>query len=120
MLRTSNPTEQCSSCNKLILRSNMSRHQKLPAKVCSHCTQSCPDKDKFQKHIASVHAPPLVVEKIFSCSSCNLSFSTYYQLIHHKRSNHQHSAPVAYDDVDLSIYGESSALCSELETVKHF
>ena len=27
---------------------------------------------------------------------------------------------MAYDDVDLSIYGESSALHSELETVKHF
>ena len=119
MPRTSNPTEQCSSCNKLILRSNMSRHQKLHA-VCSHCSQSFPDKDKLQKHIASVHAPFLVVKKKFSCSSCNLSFSTYYQLLHHKRNNHQHSVPVAYDDVDLTIYGDSPALHSELQTVQHF
>ena len=98
----------------------MSRHQKLHAKACSHCTQSFPDKDKLQKHIASVHAPSLVVKKKFSCSSCNLSFSTYYQLLHHKRNIHQHSVPVAYDDVDLTNYGDSPALHSELQTVQHF
>ena len=119
MPRISNPKEQCSSCNKLILRSNMSRHEKLHARVCPQCSQSFPDDEKLQRHIASKHAPSLIQKKKFSCRSCNLSFSTYYQLIHHKRNIH-HSAPVAYDDFDLSIYGESFALRSELETVKHF
>ena len=97
----------------------MSRHRKLHARICSHCSQSFPDDDKLQRHIASKHAPPLIQKK-FSCRSCILSFSAYYQLIRHKRNNHQHSAPVAYDDVDLSIYGESTALHSGLETFKHF
>ena len=120
MPRKSDQKELCKSCDKLVLKSNMSRHQKLHAKVCPHCTESFPDKYKLQKHIASKHAPPLILKKKFSCRSCSLSFSTYYQLIHHKRNYHQHSVPVAYDDVDLSIYGESSALHSELETFKHF
>ena len=120
MPRKSDQKELSKSCDKFILKSNMSRHQKLHAKACSNCTQSFPDKDKLQKHIASVHAPSLVVKKKFSCSSCNLSFSTYYQLLHHKRNNHQHSVPLAYDDVDLTIYGDSPALHSELRTVQHF
>ena len=119
MPRKSDQKELCNSCNKFILKPNMSRHQKLHARACSQCSQSFPDDKKLQRHIASKHAPPLIQKK-FSCRSCNLSFSIYYQLIHHKRNNHQHSAPVAYDDVDLSIYGESSALHSELKTVKHF
>ena len=120
MPRKSDQKELCRSCDKFIFKSNMSRHQKLHAKACSHCTQSFPVKDKLQKHIASVHAPSLVVKKKFSCSSCNLSFSTYYQLLHHKRNNHQHAVPVAYDDVDLTIYGDSPALHGELQTVQHF
>ena len=119
MPRKSNQKELCNSCNKFILKSNMSRHQKLHARACSQCSQSFLDDKKLQRHIASKHAPPLIQKKKFSCRSCNLSFSIY-QLIHHKRNNHQHSAPVAYDDVDLSIYGASSALHSELKTVKHF
>ena len=98
----------------------MSRLQKLHARAFSQCSQSFPDDEKLQRHIASKHALPLIQKKKFSCRSCNLSFFTYYQLIHHKRNNHQHSAPVAYDDVDLPIYGESSTLHSELKTVKHF
>ena len=120
MPRKSDQKELCKSCDKFILKSNMSRHQKRHAKVCSQCSQSFPDDEKLRKHIASVHAPSLVIKKKFSCRSCNLLFSTYYQLLHHKRNNHLYSAPVAYDDVDLSIYGESFALHSELQTVQHF
>ena len=120
MPRSSNPKEQCSSCNKLIMKSNMSRHQKLHAKKCSQCSQSFPDDEKLQRHIASVHSPSLVIKKKFSCSSCSLSFSTYYQLLHHKRNSHQRSIPSTYEEVDLSIYGESPALHSELQTVQHF
>ena len=120
MPRSSNPKEQCSSCNKLIMKSNMSRHQKLHAKRCSQCSQSFPDDEKLQRHIVSVHSPSLVIKKKFSCSSCSLSFSTYYQLLHHKRNSHQRSIPSTYEEVDLSIYGESPALHSELQTVQHF
>ena len=120
MPRNSNPKEQCSSCKKLIMKSNMSRHQKLHAKRCSQCSQSFPDEAKLQKHIASVHAPSLIIKKKFSCSSCPLSFSTYYQLLHHKRNSHQRSTPSTYEEVDLSIYGDSPALHSELQTVQHF
>ena len=120
MPRKSDQKELCKSCDKFILKSNMSRHQKRHAKVCSQCSQSFPDDEKLRKHIASVHAPSLVIKKKFSCRSCNLSFSTYYQLLHHKRNNHLHSPPVDYDDVDLSIYGESFVLHSELQTVQHF
>ena len=120
MPRYSNPKEQCSSCNKLIMKSNMSRHQKLHAKRCSQCSQSFPDEAKLQKHIASVHAPSLIIKKKFSCSSCLLSFSTYYQLLHHKKKSHQRSTLSTYEEVDLSIYGESPALHSELQTVQHF
>ena len=119
MPRKSDQKELCKSCDKFILKSNMSRHQKRHAKVCSHCTQSFPDDEKLRKHIASVHAPSLLIKKKCSCSSCPLSFSTYYQL-HHKRNNHQLSVPVAYDDVDLTIYGDSPTLHSELQTVQHF
>ena len=119
MPRSSNPKEQCSSCNKLIMKSNMSRH-KLHAIVCSQCPKSFPDPDKLQKHIASVHAPSLVIKKKFSCSSCPLSFSTYYQLLHHKRNSHQRSTLSTYEEADLSIYGDSPALHSELQTVQHF
>ena len=97
----------------------MSRHQKLHAKKCSQCSQSFPDDEKLQRHIASKHAPSLIQKK-FSCCSCKSTFSTYYQLLQHKRNNQQHSVPVAYDDVDLSIYGDSQALHSELRTVQHF
>ena len=82
MPRNSNPKEQCSSCKKLIMKSNMSRHQKLHAK---HNAQSFPDEAKLQKHIASVHAPSLIIKKKFSCSSCPLCFSTDYQLLNHKK-----------------------------------
>ena len=102
------------------MKSNMSRHQKLHAKRCSQCSQSFPDEAKLQKHIASVHAPSLIIKKKLSCSSCPLSFSTYYQLLHHKRNSHQRSTPSTYEEVDLSIYGESPALHSELQTVHHF
>ena len=98
----------------------MSRHQKLHAKRCSQCSQSFPDDEKLQRHIASKHAPSIIKKKKFLCGSCNSTFSTYYQLLHHKRNNHQHSVPVAYDDVDLSIYADSPALHSELQTVQHF
>ena len=120
MPRKLDQKELCKSCNKFILKSNMSRHQKRHAKVCSHCTQSFPDDEKLRKHIASVHAPSLVIKKKFSCSSCPLSFSTYYQLLHHKRNSHQRSIPSTYEDVDLTIYGNSAALHSELQTVQHF
>ena len=120
MPRNSNPKEQCSSCKKLILKSNMSRHQKLHAKSCSQCSQSYPDEAKLQKHLASVHAPSLIIKKKFSCSSCALSFSTYYQLLHHKRNSHHRLIPSTYEEVDLSIYGDSPALHNELQTVQHF
>ena len=120
MPRKSDQKELCSSCDKLILKSNMRRHQKPYAKRCLQCSQSFPDQDKLQKHIASVHAPSLVIQKKFSCSGCSLSFSTYYQLLHHKRNSHQRSTPSTYEEVDLSIYGDSPALHSELQTVQHF
>ena len=116
MPRTSNPKEKCPSCEKLILKSNMSRHQKLHSKSCSICSKSFGDDAKLQHHIASVH---MIVKKKFSCSSCPLSFSTYYQL-HHKKSIHQGSSPINYEEVDLSIYGDSPALHNELQTVEHF
>ena len=119
MPRKSDQTELCSSCGKIILKFNMSRHQKLHAKRCSQCSQSFPDDEKLQRHIASKHAPSIIQKKKLLCGSCNSTFSTY-QLLHHKRNNHQHSVPVAYDDVDLSIYGDSPALHSELQTVQHF
>ena len=118
--RSSNPKEQCSSRNKLIMKFNMSRHQKLHAKRCSQCSQSFPEDEKLQRHIASVHSPSLIIKKKFSCSSCPLSFSTYYQLLNDKRKSHQHSIPRTYEEVDLSIYGDSPALHSELQTVQHF
>ena len=120
MPRKSDQKELCKSCDKFILKSNMSRHQKRHAKICSQCSQSFPDDEKLQRHLASKHAPSLIQKKKFSCRSCNLSFSTYYQLLHHKRNSHQHSVPMAYDDVDLTIYGDSPALHSELQTVQHF
>ena len=120
MPRKSDQKEPCKSCDNFILKSNMSRHQKRHAKVCSHCTQSFPDDEKLRKHIASVHAPSLVIKKKFSCSSCPLSFSTYYQLLHHKRNSHQRSIPSTYEDVDLTINGNSAALHSELQTAQHF
>ena len=120
MPRKLDQKELCSSCDKLILKSNLSRHQKLHPKRCSQCSQSFPDDEKLQRHIASKHASSLIQKKKFSCGSCYSTFSTYYQFLHHKRNNHQHSVPVAYDDVDLSIYGDSPALHSELQTVQHF
>ena len=120
MPTTSNPKEKCPSCEKLILKSNMSRHQKLHSKSCSICSKSFGDDAKLQHHIASVHRPSLIVKKKFSCSSCPLSFSTYYQLLHHKKSIHQGSSPISYEEVDLSIYGDSPALHNELQTVEHF
>ena len=120
MPRTSNPKEKCPSCEKLILKSNMSRHQKLHSKNCSICSKSFGDDAKLQHHIASVHRPSLIVKKKFSCSSCPLSFSTYYQLLHHKKSIHHGSSPINYEEVDLSIYGDSPALHNELKTVEHF
>ena len=120
MPRKSDQKELCKSCDKFILKSNMSRHQKRQAKICSQCSQSFPDDEKLQRHLASKHAPSLIQKKKFSCRSCNLSFSTYYQLLHHKRNSRQHSVPLAYDDVDLTIYGDSPALHSELQTVQHF
>ena len=119
MPRKSDQKELCSSCDKLILKSNISRHQKLHAKRCLQCSQLFPDDEKLQRHIASKHTPSLTQKKKFLCRSCNSTFSTY-QLLHHKRNNHQHSVTVAYDDVDLSIYGDSPALHSELQTVQHF
>ena len=120
MPQKSDQKELCRSCDKFILKSNMGRHQKLHAKRCSQCYQSFPDDEKLQRHIASKLAPSLAQKKKFSCGSCNSTFSTYYQLLHHKRNNHHYSVPVAYDDVDLSTYGDSTALHSELQTVQQF
>ena len=119
MPRKSDQKELCKSCDKFILKSNMSRHQKRHAKVCAHCTQSFPDDEKLRKHIASVHALSLFIKKKFSCSSCSLSFFTYYQHLRHKRNSLQRSIPSTYEDVDLFIYGDSTALHSELQTVQH-
>ena len=119
MPRKSDQKELCNSCDKPILKSNMSRHQKLHAKRCLQCSQSFPDDEKLQRHIVSKHAPSLTQKK-FSCGSCNSTFSTYYQLLHHKKNSHQRSIPSTYEEVDLSVYGDSPALHNERQTVQHF
>ena len=91
MPRKSDQKEHCSSGDRFISKSNMSRHQKLHARACPQCSQSFPDDETLQRHIATKEAPTLIQKK-FSCSSCNSSLSTYYQLIHHKRNNRQQYA----------------------------
>ena len=116
--RTSNPTEQCPSSSKVKLRSSMSTDiRRFTQKVVYIAPNRCND-EKLQHHIASAHPLSLIFRKRFSCSSCNSPFPSYYQLLYHKRNNCQHSAPLAYDDVDLAIYGDSAANHSELGTIK--
>ena len=98
----------------------MSRHQKFQTKSYSYCSKSLPDEDILQKHIASVHSPSLFIKKKFSCGSCSLSFSKYYQLHHHKRKSHHRSITSTYEVVHLSIYADYPSLHSELQTVQHF
>ena len=123
MPRKSGRKELCKSCDKFSLKSNMSRHQKRHAKVCSNCPQSIAASQTTRncRNTLLLYMHRLwLSRKKFSCSSCPLSFSAYYQLLPHKRNSHQRSIPSTYENVDLTFCGGSTTLHSELQTVQHF
>ena len=106
--------ELCSSCDKLILKLNMSRHQKLHAKRCLQCSQSFPDDEKLQRHIASKHAPSLTQKKKFSCCSCNSTFSTYAKPF----ATFCKTAPKTRNKYPTGAYQLSETIFERLEDVK--
>ena len=112
--------EICKFSGKLFVKYNMSRHQHFHEKNCSNCAQSFPNEANLQKHLASVHAPCLVTKKNICCRSCPLSFSSYYELLQHKRNSHQCSIPNTNEEIDFSNSGVSLVFHSELQTVRHF
>ena len=130
MPRKTNPMERCSSCNKLISEIQFERTTKASHKMFS--TKIFPQKVKnfpshfltkiFYKNRLILYLHPLRLLRIsfliVAFSHRSLRIINFF--ITNKTVSHQRSIPSTYENVELSIYGDSPALHSELQPAQHF